>query len=314
MSKNAVIVLVSILSLVILCLCGALIFFFFFGGDSTPNTPTMVPSQPPAPTILPSLVLGNSKFDLNGTTMFVSDVSYTIMNGGERGVDILMEPDRYYLLVTILSEEKDLSFIYKQYGKSLLLTDPSQSRTLEYDYVYWSSEDTYENIGYAKISFPISEPLTKAVLHLKDGLDIDLTPLLPTSSEIDDPFIDAQQPFTFDGISVEIESLEVFEEYTNPYDGKPIQKENSTDVILVLTVVSPQSDMTYFSTIPPYILIDGNDPNIQYESVYTVWTTAENTERGELIFIYVVPEYIRTYALYIPYETLMDLTPMLSGQ
>lgn len=322
MSKKAVIVLAIVVGSAILCLCGVLFYFFVIGSGSTPNTPTIVPSvpttapstQPPAPTLPTTLVLGDSKFDLNGTTMFVSDVSYTIMNGGERGVDILMEPDRYYLLVTILSDEKDLGFIYKQYGDSIILTDPSQNRTIEYDYVYWSSEDTFENIGYAKISFPISEPLTKAVLHLKDGLDIDLTPLLPSSTEKEDPFIDPQQPYTVDGITVEIESLEVFEEYVSPLDGKQVQKENPTDAILVLTVVSSQSDLTYFSTTPPYILIDGNDPAVQYESVYTIWTTAENTERGELIFIYVVPEYIGTYVVYIPYETLMDLTPMLSGQ
>ena len=322
MSKKTAIVLAIVVGLAFLCLCGVLFFFFVLGSGSTPNTPTIVPSvpttapstQPQAPTITPSPVLGNSKFDLNGTTMFVSDVSYTIMNGGERGVDILMEPDKYYLLVTILSDEKDLGFIYDQYGNSIILTDPSQNRTIEYDYVYWSSNDTYENIGYAKISFPISEPLTKAVLHFKEGLDIDLTSLLPSSTEIEDPFIDAQQPFTIDGITVEIESLEVFEEYVNPYEGTPIQKENPTDTILVLTVVSSQGDMTYFSTMPPYILIDGNDPDIQYEPVYTIWTTAENTERGELIFIYVVPEYIGTYVIYIPYETLLDLTPMLSGQ
>lgn len=339
-TSKTVAIVAGVVLVLFLCACMIVGGLYFLGKDSTP-TPTAVPSQeihptqtiqpnlpvPPLapPTIIPPTLAPvptatevttlpfDADINLNGTTLKVFSVVYTTINGGEDSVAYVENPEQVYFLVSLYSADKDLSFFYNNYQDSILLIDPVKNQSVEFDYMNWSLDDTPANNGYLKISFPISEPMTQAVLHITDGVDIDLSPLIPTGTEYQSPWIDVAQPFTLDGVPLQIQSAEIYDEYINPVKDTPVEKDNPTDKIIVLKFTSSQNDLSYLGdSALPYILVDGTNQYNQYDYDYIAWTTAENTGDGELLYIFIVPQNVGSYVLYIPFDTLIDLTSILT--
>lgn len=338
-SKTVAIVAVVVFVLS-LCACMILGGLYFLGKDSS-TTPTGVPSEqihptqtrqpnlpmpplvPPTsilPTLVPvpadagvNLLPYDADINLNGTTLKVFDVVYTTINGGEDSVAYTENHGEVYFLVTLFSNDKNMGFFYENYHDSILLIDPVRNQSIEFDYMNWSLDDTPANNGYLKISFVTSEPLTQAVLHITDGVDIDLSPLIPAGAEYQSPWLDTINSFTLDDIPLQVQSAEIYNDYVNPVEGTLVEKDNPTDKVFVLKFTSSQNDLSHLGNLPlPFILVDGTDQNNQYEFNYIAWTTAESTGGGELLYIFLIPENVGSYVLYIPTDALIDLTPVIT--
>ncbi|KKS91838.1 MAG: Protein kinase [Candidatus Collierbacteria bacterium GW2011_GWB1_44_6] len=335
--KNIKIVLVvgGVVVIAVLCVCFLVGALLLLGNNNPPSpepttqtqplplqAPSLLPPTPvPASTLAPpptdtavNILPSDAEINLNGKTLAVYSVIYSDINGGEDSVSMVTNPDQHYVLVTLYSNDKDMGFFYQNYSDSVLLIDPVSNESYEFDYMNWSLDDSPSNSGYIKISFPVSNPFSQAVLHIADGVEIDLTPLLPVGSEFQNPWIAVELPFIFDNIPLQVKSAEVFDSYFNPVEQTMVEKVNPTDKIFVLTFTSSQTDLSYFGSVLPFILVDGTNQWNQYGSDYYAWTTAGSIGDGELLYIFVIPENTGSYVLYLPYYTLIDLTPIISVQ
>lgn len=272
--------------------------------------PTDKPTvAPPTSTQAPKILSSDSEFVLDNISLKVYGVTYSLINGGQSRVGIITRPDQVYFLVTLYSNEKDLGSIYKNYGKTIALIYPDTNTSYPFDYMHWSQANSPTNSGYIKISFPISTLPTKAILHITDGVDIDITNMIPTTKG-NNPWISATKPFMFDGVQLKINSVHVVDNFYRASDNSLVEKKNSKDRFLVIKFVSPTKDLSVFEKILPFVLVDGTNIGYQYDIAHMEWTTELSKGDGTLTFVYEIPKDTSSYFIYIPYETLIDLTPL----
>lgn len=335
MSKTTqtVLVVIGVLVVLVLCACAILMGFYILGSNSQ-ETATSVPSTQPVPTGIPTLqptvqalptveptsivtqtsyLPYDSELNFDGKVLKIMSVVYSPINGGEEGVSI-SGPDQNFCVITLYSADKDLGFFYPAYKDTISLIDPSNNQSFDFDYMNWSLDDSPTNSGYLKISFAMSAPLTQAVLHVKDGMDVDLTPLLPANQEVQNPWIDVSQPFDFAGTQLQIQSINLYDNYKNPVTGEYVEKNNDSDKILTVELSSPQNDLSYMKEAAQFIVVDGSNTENQYPYNYLAWTIPGGNSNGGLIYIFVIPSNTNSLLLYVPFDTMIDLTPMVTNK
>lgn len=337
MSKTVKIILVvAVLGIVIItCLClilGGFIALNTLSSTSTPiplpaailNTPTPrpvpttaaptvqptelpspEPGLPPTPTPLPA----DASFELDGVSLKVFSVQYSLINGGEDTANIVTNPDEFLVLVTLGSNNKELGFVYDNYDATTRLVDLVDQTSIEPDWLNWSGVDSPVNSGYVKISFPVKAAPKKAAIYFNDEVGVDITSMLPASDKPVDPWVDIKKKFEVGGIDLKVQSAILANSYTK-LNGEAIKKDNPSDKILIVKLTSSVSDLSGLKDFDP-IIIDGDNHDNSYYYAYVSWTTAENQGQGDIEFSYDLPSTVKNYIFYIPYDNLIDLTSIV---
>lgn len=267
--------------------------------------PSPEPDLPSTPTPLPA----DASFELDGVSLKVYSVQYSLINGGEDGVNIVTNPDEFLVLITLGSNTKELGFIYDNYFDSTRLIDLVNQNEIDPDWQNWSGEESFVNSGYVKISFPVDAAPEKAAIYFTDELGIDITSMLPASDKPVDPWIDVKKKFDVDRTDMKIQSAFITKDHT-AQDGEKIQKEESSNKIMVIDLTSSQTDLTGLRDWDP-ILVDGDNQENQYYLSYTTWTTGDHQGQGGFELVYEVPPDLENVLLYIPYENLIDFTSIV---
>jgi hypothetical protein len=343
MSKTVkIILIVAVLGIMILiCLClllGGVITLSTYFQTSTPTTapvvivptvivpttavpPTAVPptvaptaaaTATPAATAVPATptpLSPDAGFVLDGVNLKVMDVRYMLINGGESGVNYLSRDDGFLYVITLDSNTKDLGFVYDNYVKTIRLVDTVSGDFFETDWMYWSDDDSQSNSGYVKLSFPVKKVLEKPAIYFNDETGVDLTPILPKTSEVEDPWLDIKKKFDVYGNDLKVQSVILTLNYTSPDEHKFVI-EQSGNKVLVVKFVSSHGDLSGVQDWDP-IIIDPDNPQNQYYYGYESWTNDSSRSQGSIEYSYEVPGDMARFILYVPFENLIDLTSVV---
>ncbi|MHC1782720.1 MAG: SPOR domain-containing protein [Anaerolineaceae bacterium] len=338
MSKTVkIILIVAVLGIMILiCLClllGGVITLGTFLNTSTPTAapmvtlptvlpPTAVPPTAvqstavpatPAPTVEPATpapLSPDAGFVLEGVNLKIFSVRYTSINGGEDWVFSMSGKDKFMFLVTLDSNEKELGFIYDNYFDTIQLVDTVSGESTLADSLTWSGEDSQTNSGYVKISFPVTKVPEKPAIYFNDEIGVDLTPLLPASIAVEDPWSDIKKKFDVYGNDLKVQSVILTSNYT-ALDGHKFEIEEKGNKILIVKFISSKTDLSGVEDWNPMI-IDPNNPENQYGWGYWSWDSTDS--QGTIEFSYEVPGDFESPVLYIPYDNLMNLTPLVKKE
>lgn len=330
MPKTVKIILIvaAVLILMGICLCVLTTGGIFTLGAFLPtSTPTMVPPRPVQPTSTqaasaPTIPAGDEEkpgypvllepgegFTLDGVKMKVIDVRYALINGGESAAYYVSGDEGFLVVVTIASETKELGFLYDNYQDYIRLVDLDTDESVDFDWAYWSGNESSTSNGYFRLSFPVNGTANRAALYMNDQVGIDITSMLPRNGEVDNPWLDYKSVFTINGIDLRVQSVLLVSNYTPP-TGDVFRKHVLDNKIAVVKFTSPREDLSGLGDWDP-LLINPLDFEFPYESGYIAWTTDTDKRSGVMEIAYEVQPETSDFVLYIPFDTLIDLTPIV---